>query len=343
MKSISQLTITLLAAGSLLTGCKPHGEKESVTATPRPAVQVKTAAIAKEARLATEEVVGTVRSKQNAVIAAKVSGSLQRILVAPGQLVKAGDWLAQIDAREIQARLDQANAARELARKDVERLTKLLTDKAITQQEFDAVDSRLRVAEATVKEVDSLLSYTRITAPFDGVITRKLADAGDLAVPGKPLFELEDPAVLRLEADVPEAVIGRLKLGLSLPVRIASVETNLAGVVCEIAPTADPNSRTFLMKVDLPTVAGLRSGQFGRVEVPTAEISALRMPFSALVVRGQLEIVFVAANQKAQMRLVKTGKHLGSAVEIVSGLEPGERIVVEGAAQLTDGQPLIIQ
>ncbi len=343
MKSILQLTITLLAAGSLWTGCKPHGEKEPVNATPRPAAQVKTATIAKEARLATEEVVGTVRSKQNAVIAAKVSGSLQRILVAPGQLVKAGDWLAQIDAREIQARLDQANAARELARKDVERLTKLLTDKAITQQEFDAVDSRLHVAEATVKEVDSLLSYTRITAPFDGVITRKLADAGDLAVPGKPLFELEDPAVLRLEADVPEAAIGRLKLGLSLPVRIASVETNLTGVVCEIAPTADPNSRTFLIKLDLPVVAGLRSGQFGRVEVPTAEISALRMPFSALVVRGQLEIVFVAAGQKAQMRLVKTGKHLGNAVEIVSGLEPGERIVVEGAAQLTDGQPLILQ
>jgi len=114
----------------------------------------------------------------------------------------------------------------------------------------------------------------------------------------------------------------------------------LEALISEIAPSADPNSRTFLVKLDLPAHPGLRSGQFGRMAIPLAEVNALRIPASAVVARGQLELVFVVTNRQAQLRLVKTGKRIGQQVEIVSGLSPGESIVVEGAAQLTDGQPL---
>ena len=95
-----------------------------------------------------------------------------------------------------------------------------------------------------------------------------------------------------------------------------------------------------LLSLDLPGATGLRSGQFGRVAVPVAEVSAMRVPASAVAVRGQMEIAFVVVNGKAQMRLVKTGKHLGGEVEIVSGLAVGEQLVVEGASQLLDGQPV---
>jgi hypothetical protein len=106
---------------------------------------------------------------------------------------------------------------------------------------------------------------------------------------------------------------------------------------------ADPGSRTFRVKLDLPPTPGLRSGAFGRVAVPVGETSTLRVPAPALVVRGQMEMVFVVAGPTAQLRLVKTGKRLGGEVELVSGVRAGEQVVIEGAAQLTDGQPVTVK
>ena len=148
---------------------------------------------------------------------------------------------------------------------------------------------------------------------------------------------------MRLEADVPEALMGRISLGDKLSLRVPAIGAALEGTVSEIAPVADPNSRTFPVKLDLPRTAGLRSGQFGRLAVPVAEVNAISVPASAVIVRGQMEIAFVVENGKAQMRLVKSGKHLEGETEVVSGLNPGEQIVVDGAAQLVDGQPVEIK
>jgi RND family efflux transporter MFP subunit len=229
---------------------------------------------------------------------------------------------------------------REQAERELIRQTGLLKQNAVSQQEFDAVQSRQRVAAAAVIEAETMLGHARINAPLAGLVTRKLADVGDLAVPGKPLLELEDPTALRLEADVPEALIDRVELGARFALRVS---TNLLeGVSSEIAPAANPNSRTFLVKFDLPPAPGLRVGQFGRVLIPVGEAAALRVPASAVVQRGQMELLFVAVNQQAQLRLVKTGKRLGSEVEVLSGLSAGEQVVVEGAAELIDGQPVRI-
>ena len=111
----------------------------------------------------------------------------------------------------------------------------------------------------------------------------------------------------------------------------------------EIAPAADSASRTFLVKLDLQGTTGLRAGQFGRVAMPVGETSALRGPASAVVQRGQMEIVFVVSDGKAQLRLVKTGKRIGDEVELVSGVSAGEKVVVEGATGLADGQPLTLK
>ena len=184
-----------------------------------------------------------------------------------------------------------------------------------------------------------MLGYGRLTAPFDGVITRKLANVGDLAAPGNPVLEMQDPTTLRFEADVPEALLGCVRPGAKLVVRIPNVEQELTGTVSEISPAADPNSRTVMVKFELaPTAAGLRAGQFGRVAVPLAERTALRIPALAVTRRGQLEIVFVIAHQKAQLRLVRTGMRIGTDLEVVSGVSAGEQVVTEGAARLVDGQ-----
>jgi membrane fusion protein, multidrug efflux system len=326
------------ALAQLLVNCGHRSERLESPSLPTATVRAQT--VESKKRVAIEEVVGTVRARLRSVIEAKVSGRIEQMLVVPGQQVKAGELLAVIDAREVQARYEQALALRQQAEADLKRLTSLLEQKILSQAEFDNAQARARVAAAGVTEAETMLDYTKVTAPFGGVITRKHADVGDLAAPGKPLLDMEDSRALRLEADVPEAVVGKLTLGDKLPVRVAALETELQGVVSEIAPAADPGSRTFLVKLDLPNPPGLRAGQFGRVAMPVGETSALRTPATAVIRRGQMEIVFVVSGGKAQLRLVKTGKRLGGEVELVSGVEAGEKIVVEGAAGLLDGQPV---
>ena len=332
------LWVALLA---LISGCRQT--PDSSTNLNGPAVQVQVRPVESGKIIATEEVVGTIRAKLHASIEAKVSARIEKVLAVPGQSVKSGELLVQLDAREIQARLDQATAQRDQSARDTERLRRLLAERAVSRQEFESVESRHRVAVAAVIELETLLGYTSIAAPFGGVVTRKLADVGDLGAPGRALLEMEDPAFLRLEADVPESLIGHLEPGRKLSVRVSPDSGELEGIVSEMAPAADPASRTFLVKVDLPATAKLRAGLFGRVAIPLGERATLRVPRNAVVQRGQMELVFVEADSRAQMRIVKTGKRIGEEVEIVSGVEPGERIVVEKASQLRDGQMLEVR
>ncbi len=331
----------LVCAWFVVAGCGP--KPGSGPAASSPTVTVRAQIIERRERIATEDVVGTVRAKLRAVIEAKVSGKIARMAVVPGQKVRHGELLARIEAREVQARLEQALAVRQQTESDLTRSASLLAQDILAQSDYDATRSKFRVADAAVREAETLLGYTKVDAPFDGTITRKLADVGDLAAPGRPLLELEDPHSLRFEADVPEAVVGTLTLGDRLPVRLSSMETDLEGVVSEIAPAADPGSRTFLVKLDLPATPSLRAGQFGRVAVPVGGTSALRVPASAVVVRGQMELVFVVAEGKARLRIVKTGKRIGDDVELVSGVDAGESLVVENASALVDGQPLQVR
>lgn len=326
----------------LQTACGRHQGAGSPPDSRQP-VAVETKIVGFEPHRATEDVVGTVRSKQRAVIQAKVSGRIMKYVAIPGQMVKSGELLAELDAQEILARRAQVVAALEQADRDLARYKQLIATKAISQQDYDAADARQKVAVASLREVDTMLGYATVTAPFDGVITRKLAEIGDLAMPGKPLMEIEAPGSLRFEADLPEAMIDRVKLGDKMQVRVASIQQSLEGAASEISPIADASSRTFQVKFDLPAAAGLRSGQFGRVAIPMEEAKVLQVPREAVIKRGQMELVFVARDGRATLRLVKTGSDLNGGVGILSGLEQGERIIVSDVAKLTDGQPITSQ
>ena len=335
MKSSPGLWLAVLLASSC------HKTDESIQikeAAPPIAVQLTPATL--EVHQAAEDVVGTVRSKLRAVIEAKVSGRILQYLAAPGQLVKSGDLLAELDVQEIRAKLEQAKAMLDQAKRDLGRQESLIASKATSQQELDNAAARVKVTTAGLNEAETMLGYAKVTAPFDGVITRKLADVGDLAMPGKPLMEMEAPANLRFETDIPESLLDRVKIGAKLPVSIATLPNSLQATVSEISPVADAVSRTFLVKLDLPDDAGLRPGQFGRVAVPVAEVRLLLVPHQSVLKRGQIEAVFVVRDGHAMLRLVKTGKMLGDKTGILSGLEPGDPVVTSDASQLSDGQPV---
>lgn len=263
----SRFALAVVLIASFGAGCRK--QELSSAGDGLPCATVRLAIVEQKAQPSKEEVVGTVRAKLCSVIEAKVSARIVALLVAPGQTVKAGELLAQLDAREIQAKLDQALALREQATRDLAPARELLGKKITTEAEFDSVLARERVAAGSVKEMETTLGYTKLVAPFDGIVTRKLADVGDLASPGKPIIEMEDPCALRFEADLPEALIGNLKLGAKLSVRAGTAPTPVEGTVVEMAPIADAASRTFLVKLDLPPTETARSGQVGRVWVAT--------------------------------------------------------------------------
>jgi RND family efflux transporter MFP subunit len=333
-------SLSLAGAVALVAGCGKHHEPQTAPGESLPPAAVRVQKIETIRQPAVEEVVGTVQPKLQAVIEAKTSGRITRLPVTAGQSVKQGELLVELATQEIQARLDQANAAFRQAELDFTRTDNLRKQQAATQGEVDAAQARYSVAKATVAEVEALSSYAKILAPFDGVVARKLADEGDLAMPGKPLLELEGRTGLRLVADIPSLLASRVLPGAQLSVRVETLPDAITGTVGEISPATDPASRTVRVKIDLHETAGLHTGQFGRLAVPVGEAAFLIVPPPALVRRGQLEILFIAADGKAQMRLVRVGKETAQGIEILAGLAPGEAVVIEGAGNLRDGQPL---
>ncbi len=326
------------------TGC--HRGEQGTSPEP-PALPSVSAAFA-EARVeegtGVERVVGEVRARTVAQISAKVPGRIVSLNARIGQRVKQGDLLAKLDAAEIGARLEQAEAALAQADKELTRYRGLLAQGAVTQAEFDAVESGQRIAAAAVKEAKAMREYTEVVAPFAGAVARKLAEVGDIATPGRPLLELEGEEGLQFVADVPEALTSGLSLGDALEVAVETAGQPVDARIAEIAPAANPLSRTLQVKLDLPTSPHLRAGQFGRLAVPVKGAANVRVPQAAVVRRGQLEMVFVEDGGKARMRLVRTGKRVGDDLEVLAGLEAGEKVVVsEDIAALRDGQPVNVQ
>ncbi|MFW5829799.1 MAG: efflux RND transporter periplasmic adaptor subunit, partial [Planctomycetota bacterium] len=249
-----------------------------------------------------------------------------------------GAVLVRIDAAEIRARLAQAVAQRDQALRDLERYEELLRKQAVAQREYDSVSTQAEVARQAVREAEAMLAHATITAPFAGVITAKQADAGDLAMPGQGLLTLSDPDSLRLVVDMPEGMVAHIEEGDVLDVLVR--ETTIQAPVSEIAPTADPMSRTVQVKLDLPEHEALRIGRFVRVQVPIGVRESLRVPTAALLQRGQLDMVFTAEDGHARMRLVRLGRHEGEQISVLAGLSAGDRVLLDPSLLIVDGQPL---
>jgi multidrug efflux pump subunit AcrA (membrane-fusion protein) len=261
--------------------------------------------------------------------------------------------------------IDAALAHEALAASTRRRYTTLLERELIAAQEYDEVAARATAAAAEVararetklsllarrrqataridQAVASLararvtLADTRIAAPMDGVVVAKRVEVGNVAAPGATLLTVEEPRY-RLEASVSESDIAKVRTGQRAVASIDVLGRDLEGTVVEVVPAADPVSRTFLVKVDLPGDARLRSGLYGRARFAGGERLATLVPGGAVHERGQLQQVFVVdASNVARLRLVTTGRVRGDRVEVLSGLGEGDRIVVDGAGRLTDG------
>ncbi len=281
---------------------------------------------------------GEVRAADRARIAAKIAGTVQEISVALGQTVRAGDRLVLLAAPEFAAQTERARAALAQAERELARDRQLLKGGVTTDDAVRSAEERLRLAQAAVAEAEAMLAYTEIRAPFDGRIAARLADRGDLVLPGQPLLTLDLGGAREIFTHVPASLASALSLGVELPVSVGD-ERSVA-TISEIAAAADVGTRSVAVVLTLSAETPWLPGQFVTLELPGAASPRRFVPVTALRSFGQLENVFVVSEGRAQLRLVQSGRASDGLVEILSGLEPGEQVVARPAATLRDGHPV---
>lgn len=343
MKRKASILITSTVLASLiLTGCKEEQADHKAQVT-LPTVKVKTTVVTSQTAPLQIEFMGTVQAIHSAVIATKVSGNITEMPIELGDKVSKGQTLLKIDAGELSAKLQQAQAQLKQAKRNLIREQNLLKKKAATKEAVKAQQDMVNIAEASLKEAQTMLEYTHITSPFEGLVTRKLVNRGDLVTPGRPLIQVDNDKQLQVITNLPESILSSISIGQNLEISIPSIQAIVTGKVHELAPTADPVSRTALMKLKVPETDGLRPGQFARIQITRETELTTMIPKNALFPVGQLDRVFIVEDNKAKLRLVRTGTNYQDSVEILSGLSAGEKIITNTNVPLVDNQPITIQ
>lgn len=286
---------------------------------------------------------GTVASRETAGIAARAQGYVIEIKADAGDTVKKGDLLLRIDNREMAERKAQAEAALASAKADLtkakadfQRFKALYEKQSIAKKELDDATAGFEIAkaaksraQAALEEAQTLLSYGEVTAPFDGVVADRFVNQGDLVTPGRSLFRLFMPQTAELVAPVGEQYAPYLKEGTPVVIKISSMNLTQQSTIREIVPLRDEKTRTITVKAPIEKAPGLAPGLYGTLSFATKTSEVILVPRSAVKVVGQLETVRVMEDGSAKIRHVKIGRSQGDQVEILSGLNPGEEVVVQ--------------
>jgi multidrug efflux pump subunit AcrA (membrane-fusion protein) len=273
----------------------------------------------------------------------------------------AGQTATEQSASLAEADRQASEAGLTLARVTHQRIADLRAKNSATQHELDeavaalrGAEARLKVSEARAAEAKAAItsagaaadaakvtaSYATLVAPFDGVVTEKMVERGNMASPGQPVVTVEDTRSFQLEVRLDESRAAAAKVGETVDLRIDTAAGPLAvqGQVAEVERMLTPGSHDFLVKIDVPAGHDLRSGMFGRAILRGDSHRGVGVPASAVTRRGQLAFVFVVdADGHARLRLVNAADAAAGLVEIRSGLIAGERVVIEPPVSLVDG------
>ncbi len=366
------LGLSILAAG--LVACS--NEPRTKPAAPETVTRVAVIAVQRTSVPDWLEAPGTVQAAQTSQVSSQMTATITQMRAHEGDRVQSQQVLAVLDDTQPRAAMQAATAAEAASQNDVsgaeseltlaestmKRYQQLYDKKSVSPQEFDEIKARYQralarrdmaragqqQANAELARARASLGYAQIRAPFAGIVTERKADTGTLASPGMPLFTIEDTRSYRLEVTVDESDIAIVRMGGATPATPVTIDAlgsaELRGKVVQIVPAADPASRTFLVKVQLPADARLRSGLFGRARFSRGQRTALVIPDSSIVRRGQLQGVYVIdAGQIAALRYVTLGKTAGQQTEVLSGLQDGERLIAAPGEREWSGKRIVVQ
>lgn len=339
------------AALVFVTGCGASGG--SPAAAP-PAPNVQTVRVKHGEIVRTLALPGNIRAYQEATLYAKLAGYLKSIAVDKGDWVKAGDVLAEIEAPEMLADVGRFNVELAVAEVDARRVQEAVAKAPdlVMPQAVDAAKGKYEVAKANLEHIQTLLGYSKIIAPFDGVITRRWVDAGAFipsatsgsAVKNAVVVTLMDFRRVRVEVAIPQSDAALVKKGLPVEVSVEELPgRSFEGQITRFAYALDESTKTMMTEIEIPNPDHvLRPGMYANCRIALErKTDALLLPAEALITEKKKSFVFSIRDNKAVRVPVKTGFDDGVLVEILDGLKPNDSVIVAGKQTVTDGQTVV--
>jgi len=280
--------------------------------------------------------IGSLRSDESTMVSAEVAGRIAQIRFSEGQPVSRGDVLVVLDDSVAQAEFSQAQANLALAQSRFDRSNRLQTAGFVSSEAKEDASNALKLQQASVALAQARLDKTRVIAPFDGVIGLRGVSVGEYVTPGQNIAPLEAVAVLKADFRLPERNVADVKVGQTLELKVDAMPgRTFEGKVYAISPLVEAGGRSVLVRAKVDNAAGnLHPGMFARVQLLTSEAPALVVPESALSPSGQSQFVYRVVEGAAERVLVQLGERRGGLVEIVSGLAPGDLVVVSGLQRM---------
>ena len=352
--------ITLIALSIFVTSCSSEDKK--AVQDNSPAINVKVKKVQLNNNNPFLSVSGKIQASNSADLSTRMMGYVKKVHVNVGDKVKKGQLLVSINNSDLQAKkaqidagITQANTAFVNAEKNYNRFKNLFASNSITQKEMDDMTTNYQMAKAGLEsarqmknEINAQFAYSNIKAPFNGVITSKNVENGDMANPGMPLISLETPKKFEVMAMVPETEISNIKKGTTVNVLVKSIDKTIKGKVTEVSTSAKNTGGQYLVKVDLEkTDANILSGMFTTVQFPVTQnvkSAMVLIPVDAIIENGQLSGVYtVSQSNTALLRWLRLGSVYGDKVEVLSGLSANESYIISADGKLFNGAKISIQ
>jgi len=360
MKLYNKL-ITLVTTSLLVLSCGSD-HKTSIAENMTPIVVKLNAAEANQNNsLITAS--GKIQASNSANLSTRMMGFVNKIYVNVGDKVNKGQLLLSVNNTDLQAKRAQVNAgiteataAFTNAEKDYTRFKNLFDQNSASQKELDDMTAHYEMSKARLEganqmknEIDAQFTYANIRAPFDGVVTNKFIEAGDMANPGMTLIAVESPKQFDVTAMVAESDISKIISNSKVDVLVKSMNQSIKGIVTEISSSAKNTGGQYLVKIALDkTDVNILSGMFATIQFPVEKTvktsSMIVIPTSSIVANGSLKGVYTVSEQNtAILRWLRIGKTYGDKVEILSGLNAKEQYIIHAEGKLFNGAKITIQ
>ncbi|RED47392.1 efflux RND transporter periplasmic adaptor subunit [Seonamhaeicola aphaedonensis] len=351
--------LSLIATGLILSSC--GSDKQENKSNDR-AIKVKVAQVVDNIDNQFLAVSGKVQALKSSNLSTRMMGHVSKIHINIGDKVTKDQLLLSINNNDLSAKLAQAKASIIEAKaaytnteKDYHRFVNLFKNNSASQKELDDITAHYNMAKARLeaanqmkKEIEAQFSYVNIRAPFNGVVSNKFINEGDIANPGIPLLEIETPGEFQVAAMVPETEISQIKNETKVVVQIKSLNALINGKVVEVSTSAKNTGGQYLVKVMLEkTNLNLLSGMFATVQFPvnaSDSSNSILIPISALVTKGELSGIYsVSQSNTALLRWLRLGRIYGDKVEVLSGLNAEESYIISSETKLFNGAKVTIQ
>ncbi|HCI55907.1 MAG TPA: efflux RND transporter periplasmic adaptor subunit [Bacteroidales bacterium] len=286
--------------------------------------------------------IGTLHPDEEVDLSFETSGKIVNINFQEGTRVKKGDLLAKINDRPLQAQLEKLLAQKKFAEQKEFRQRNLLDKDAISQENYDQIQTEVQALQADINLITARISETELRAPFDGIIGLRYISEGAYATPSTKIARLVKISPIKIEFSIPERYEKEIKIGYPIKFSIDGVNSEFNASVYAIDPKIELNTRTLVLRALYPNrYEELKPGRYAGITLTLSQIkNAVAIPTEALIAEIEGEKVFVNRSGRAQSIKVETGLRTESKIQIKSGLKFGDTLLITGILQLRQGLPL---